>query len=106
MEIFKRITSAVALAIIIALPLSLLEALMIFHIVKLYQIPYLSNFHYSHILGISFVMMMTRNRIKLAEKDQETKDFFYEILYPSANRLFRILFVWTTAITIYQLFLK
>jgi hypothetical protein len=50
--------------------------------------------------------MMTRNRIKIAEKDKAIKDFLPEIIFPSMNRLFRILFVGAVALTIHQLFFK
>jgi hypothetical protein len=106
MELIKRITSAIFLALIIALPLALLESLMVTSIVRLYEIPYLVNFKYYQILGISFILMMTRNRIKIAEKDQRLKEFLPEILGPSLNRLFRIIFVWVVALAIHQIFLK
>lgn len=106
MEFIKRLTSAILLALLLALPLGLLESVLVYCIINLYEIPYLSNFEYYHILGISFILMITRNRIKMAEKDQSHKEFLYELLRPSLNRLFRIIFVWSVAITFHQLFLK
>lgn len=106
MELIKRITSAIFLAVIIALPLALLEALVVYLIIKIYEIPYLTNFQYYQIIGLSFILMMTRNRIKIAEKDKTMKEFLPEIIFPSMNRLFRILFVGSVALTIHQLFFK
>ena len=106
MELIKRITSAIFLALVIALPLSLLESLVVYVIVKVYEIPYLLSFQYYQIIGISFILMMTRNRIKISEKDKSIKDFLPEIIFPSMNRLFRILFVGAVALTIHQLFFK
>lgn len=106
MELIKRITSAIFLAVIIALPLALLEALVVYMIIKIYEIPYLLNFQYYQIIGLSFILMMTRNRIKIAEKDKTMKEFLPEIIFPSMNRLFRILFVGSVALTIHQLFFK
>jgi len=106
MELIKRITSAIFLAVLIALPLALLEALVVYVIVKVYEIPYLSSFQYYQIIGLSFILMMTRNRIRISEKDKPIKDFLPEIILPSMNRLFRILFVGAVALTIHQLFFK
>jgi hypothetical protein len=106
MELIKRITSAIFLAVLIALPLALLEALVVYVIVKVYEIPYLSSFQYYQIIGLSFILMMTRNRIKISEKNKSIKDFLPEIIFSSTNRLFRILFVGAVALTIHQLFFK
>jgi hypothetical protein len=106
MDLFKRISSAVLLALLIALPLTFLESLMVYSIVKLYEIPYLINFEYYQILGIIFIMMMTRNRIKIPEEGKGKKDFMKEISYPSLNRLFRVIFVWCVSLIIHLLFLK
>jgi hypothetical protein len=106
MELIKRITSAIFLAVLIALPLALLEALVVYVIVKVYEIPYLSSFQYYQIIGLSFILMMTRNRIKISEKDKSIKDFLPEIIFSSTKRLFRILFVGAVALTIHQLFFK
>jgi hypothetical protein len=75
MDLFKRISSAVLLALLIALPLTLLESLMVYSIINLYQIPYLINFQYCQVLGISFIMMMTRNRIRMQEEKEDKKEF-------------------------------
>lgn len=106
MDLFKRVSAAVLLALLIALPLTLVESLMIYCIVKLYEIPYLINFEYYQILGISFIMMMTRNRIRILEENEDKNDFMKVISYPSLNRLFRVVFVWCVALIIHLLFLK
>ena len=103
MDLFKRISAAVLLALLIALPLTLLESLMVYSIINLYQIPYLINFQYCQVLGISFIMMMTRNRIRMQE---DKKDFIKDISYPSLNRLFRVGFVWCIALIIHEIFLR
>lgn len=106
MEFIKRLFSAIVLATLIALPLAVLESLAVFSIIYFYKIPYLNNFQYYQILGLSFILMMTRNRIKISEKDKKIRDFYNEIIDPSINRLFRIIFVWAVALTIHQIFLK
>lgn len=106
MDLFKRISSAVLLALLIALPLTLLESLMVYLIIRLYEIPYLINFAYYQVLGISFIMMMTRNRIRMPEENEDKKDFMKVISYPSLNRLFRVMFVWCVALIIHLLFLR
>ena len=106
MDLFKRISSAVLLALLIALPLTLLESLMVYSIIKLYEIPYLINFAYYQVLGISFIMMMTRNRIRMQEEKEDNKDFIKDISYPSLNRLFRVGFVWCIALIIHEIFLR
>lgn len=106
MELIKRISSAVLLALIIALPLALLEALMVYCIISIYEIPYLINFQYYQILGLSFIYMMTRNRIKIRDEKASNKDFIKEISAPSLNRLFRLIFVWSVALMIHQIFFK
>jgi hypothetical protein len=106
MDLFKRISSAVLLALLIALPLTLLESLMVYLIIRLYEIPYLINFSYYQVLGISFIMMMTRNRIRMQDEKENKKDFMKGISYPSLNRLFRVVFVWCIALIIHLLFLR
>lgn len=106
MEFIKRLFSAIVLATLIALPLAVLESLSVFSIIYFYEIPYLNNFQYYQILGLSFILMMTRNRIKISEKDKKIRDFYNEIIDPSINRLFRIIFVWAVALTIHQIFLR
>lgn len=106
MDLFKRVSAAVLLALLIALPLTLVESLMVYCIVKLYEIPYLINFEYYQILGISFIMMMTRNRIRILEENEDKNNFMKVISYPSLNRLFRVVFVWCVALIIHLLFLK
>lgn len=106
MDLFKRISSAVLLALLIALPLTLLESLMVYSIVRLYEIPYLINFAYYQVLGTSFIMMVTRNRIRILEENEDKNDFMKVISYSSLNRLFRVVFVWCVALIIHLLFLK
>jgi hypothetical protein len=106
MEFIKRLSSAIVLATLIALPLAILESLSVFSIIYFYEIPYLIYFSYYQILGLSFILMMTRNRIKISERDQNIKDFYREIMDPSINRLFRIIFVWSIALSIHQIFLR
>lgn len=106
MDLFKRISSAVLLALLIALPLTLLESLMVYSIIKLYEIPYFVNFEYYQVLGMSFIMMMTRNRIRIQEEKEDKKDFIKDISYPSLNRLFRVGFVWCIALIIHEIFLR
>lgn len=106
MDLFKKISSAVLLAILIALPLTLLESIMVYSILKLYEIPYLVNFNYYEVLGMGFIMMMTRNRIRIQEEKENRKDFIKEISYHSLNRLFRVGFVWCIALIIHQIFLR
>jgi hypothetical protein len=106
MELIKRISSAILLALLIALPLAFLEALMIYCIISIYEIPYFINFEYYQILGLSFIYMMTRNRIKMRDENITNKDFIKEISGPSINRLFRVIFVWSVALMIHQIFFK
>jgi hypothetical protein len=106
MEFLKRLSSAIVLAVLIAIPLAVLESLSVFSIIYLYEIPYLINFEYYQILGLSFILMMTRNRIKISESDKSIRDFYEDIIDPSINRLFRIIFVWIVALSIHQIFLK
>lgn len=104
MEFLKKISSAILLAIIIALPLSFLEALTVYSIINLYEIPYLVNFEYYQIMGISFVLMMTRNRVRFISEDEKQKDLLPQIIGPSLNRLFRIAFVWSVALAVHFIF--
>ena len=111
MEIFKKISAAILLATVIGVPLALLEALSVYSIVNLYEIPYLSNFHYFQILGLSFIIMITRNRIRFtSESCKEIKEdndpLMPEIIIQSSNRLFRIAFVWGVALVVNYLFFK
>ncbi len=112
MEIFKKISAAVALAIVIGLPLALLESLTIYSVINLYEIPYLSKFQYYHIMGLSFIFMMTRNRIRLNEdacedgEDEDVKVLSNTIINQSINRLFRIAFVWGVSLAVHYLFFK
>lgn len=110
MEIFKKISAAVALAIVIGLPLALLESLTIYSVIKLYEIPYLSKFQYYHIMGLSFIFMMTRNRIRLSKDSHEDKEdvkvLSNIIINQSINRLFRIGFVWGVSLAVHYLFFK
>ncbi len=106
MNLFKRVSSAVLLAIVIALPLCLLESITVYSIIQLYEIPYLEKFEYYQILGIGFIIMITRNRLRISDEEEDTKDFIKEIIYPSINRLFRVIFVWCIALIIHELFLR
>ena len=103
MEFIKKLFSAISLSLIISLPLSMLEALAIYSIICLYKIPYLLEFHYYQILGISFVIMITRNRIKM-DPEEEEKPLLPSLLSSSSNRLFRILFVWSVSFAIHYIF--
>lgn len=100
MDFFKRLTSAIFLAIVIAVPVIFLESLIFHHIIQIYKIPYLLNFTYLNILGCCFICMLIRNKIKMKEKDQGMKDFFKELFEYTTNRAFKIIFVWCVALTI------
>jgi len=101
MEFLKRLTSAIFLAIIITLPLVFLEVLLISYIIRIYEIPYLIDLNFVHILGGCFIFMLMRNKIRIPEKTENKKDFFRDILNLSINRLFRIIFVWIVAVSIH-----
>lgn len=104
MEFIKKLFSAISLSLIISLPLSMLEALAIYSIIDLYDIPYLIQFHYYQILGISFIIMITRNRIRIDHEESEEKSLLPDILSLSANRLFRIIFVWSVSFSFHYIF--
>jgi len=104
MELLKKISSAVLLSLLIALPLSFLESLTIYCIIKLYEIPYLVNFEYYQIMGLSFIYMITRNRIRINNDQYKEMDLLPTIISISTNRLFRIVFVWSVALTVHYLF--
>ncbi len=103
MEFIKKLSSAIALSLMISLPLSMLEALAIYSIINLYEIPYLIKFHYYQIIGISFIIMITRNRIRI-DSEEEEKDLLPSIISLSANRLFRIIFVWSVSFSLHYIF--
>lgn len=103
MEFIKKLSSAIALSLIISLPLSMLEALAIYSIINLYEIPYLIKFHYYQIIGISFIIMITRNRIRI-DSEEEEKELLPSIISLSANRLFRIIFVWSVSFSLHYIF--
>lgn len=105
MDFIKKLFSAISLSLIISLPLTLLEAFLIFSLVDLYKIPYLLNFQYHQILGVCFIVMMTRNRIKIKD-DKKESNTMLDIFNTSLNRLFRILFVWSVALCFHQIFLR
>ena len=111
MDFFKKISAAILLAILVGLPLSLLEALTIYSISKLYEIPYLSNFHYHQIMGLSFIIMITRNSIRFTSESYKHEDadkdanLISSILKSSSNRLFRMTFVWCVALAVHYLFI-
>ena len=102
MEFIKKLSSAIALSLMISLPLSMLEALAVYSIINLYEIPYLIKFHYYQIIGISFIIMITRNRIRI--DSEEEKELLPSIISLSANRLFRILFVWSVSFSLHYIF--
>ena len=101
MKTIKKILSAIFLALIIALPLVFLETLVVYHLINLFEIPYLVNTEYIHILGIGFIMMIMKNRIRLADNNEDFGTFFKAIGKPTLNRIFRIVFIWVVAITIH-----
>ncbi len=103
MEFIKKLSSAIALSLIISLPLSMLEALAVYSIINLYEIPYLIKFHYYQIIGISFIIMITRNRIRI-DSEGEEKELFPTIISLSSNRLFRIIFVWSVSFSLHYIF--
>ena len=88
MELIKRISTAILLALLIALPLAFIEALMIYCIISIYEIPYFVNFEYYQILGLSFIYMMTRNRIKMRDENITNKDFIKERTNSKNSSLF------------------
>jgi len=102
MEFIKKLFSAIALSLIISLPLSMLEALAIYSIINLYEIPYLIQFYYYQILGISFIVMITRNRIRIDE--DEEPPIIQTIMSFCANRLFRVIFVWSVSFSVHYIF--
>lgn len=103
MEFIKKLFSAIALSLIISLPLSMLEALAIYSIINLYEIPYLISFDYYQILGISFIVMITRNRIRF-EDEEEDNQIFQKMVSFSVNRLFRVVFVWSVSFAVHYIF--
>jgi hypothetical protein len=50
--------------------------------------------------------MMTRNSIKIKEKEQTIDEFLPTVINPSINRLFRIIFVWVVALSYHQIIIK
>lgn len=103
MEFIKKLFSAISLSLIISLPLLMLESLAVYSIINLYEIPYLIKFQYYQILGIIFIIMITRNKIKMEEEDNE-KPLLLILLSYSSNRLFRLLFVWAVSFSIHYIF--
>lgn len=101
MDFVKKLFSAISLSILISLPISMLEALTIFSIIKLYEIPYLCNFEYYQILGISFIFMITRNRVKIYQEKEKEKNLLEQIIPLSLNRLFRVIFVWCVSFAVH-----
>jgi len=106
MEFIKKLFSAIALSLIVSLPLSMLEALTVYSIVDLYEIPYLIKFKYYQILGIIFIVMITRNRIRIESEDDRDleNDLISSIISLSLNRLFRIIFVWSVSFAVHYIF--
>lgn len=102
MEFLKKISSAILLSILVSLPLSMLEALVVYSIINLYEIPYLVEFEYYQIMGIVFIFMITRNGVK--QENNENTDILKELALISLNRLLRISFVWSVAFFIHYIF--
>lgn len=102
MDFLKKISSAILLSILVSLPLSMLEALAIYSIINLYEIPYLIEFKYYQIMGIIFIFMITRNGLK--QGGEEKDDLLTELTSISLNRLFRIAFVWAVSFSIHYIF--
>ena len=106
MDFIKKLFSAISLSLAISIPLTLLEVLMIFNIIDLYEVPFLEKFEYQHILGIYFIIMMTRNKITIKDTNKKEENILTESVKFSINRLFRIVFVWTVALCFHQIFLR
>jgi hypothetical protein len=103
MEFFKKICSAILISTLIALPISMLESLTIYSIINLYEIPYLISFKYYQILGISFIFMISRNRIKM---EVERGSLMEQIISPSVNRIFRVMFVWSVSFIVHYILFR
>ena len=106
MDFIKKLFSAIFLSVVISMPLVFLEAFAMYTIVELYEIPYLKQFEYYQILGVCFIIMMTRNRIKAKKEDIEEENFTLDLFNNVINRLFRVIFVWSVALVFHQLFLR
>ncbi len=102
MEFLKKISSAILLSILVSLPVSMLEALVIYSIINLYEIPYLVDFKYYQIMGIIFIFMITRN-VSKTEEDKKG-DLIKQLLLITSNRLLRIAFVWSVSLFIHYVF--
>ena len=92
MNIIKIAISAIFLVVLMALAFALLESFFVHIIIKIYEITYLNSLQYYQILGLSFILMIFRNRIKILDENKPVKEFFSEIISLSLNRFFRILF--------------
>jgi hypothetical protein len=103
MEFFKKICSAILISTLIALPISMLESLTIYSIINLYEIPYLISFKYYQILGISFIFMISRNRIKISDKKESLTE---QVILPSLNRIYRVCFVWCISFIVHYILFK
>jgi hypothetical protein len=103
MEFFKKICSAILISTLIALPISMLESLTIYSIINLYEIPYLISFKYYQILGISFIFMISRNRIKTEVERESLRE---QIISPSVNRIFRVMFVWSVSFIVHYILFR
>ena len=106
MDFIKKLFSAIFLSVLISMPLVFLEAFAIYTVALLYEIPYLKHFEYYQIVGLCFIIMMTRNRIKTKKETPNDEDFALDLFNNVVNRLFRVIFVWTIALVFHQLFLK
>jgi hypothetical protein len=80
----------------------MLEALAIYSIINLYEIPYLVDFKYYQIMGIIFIFMITRN-VSKTEEDKKG-DLIKQLLLITSNRLLRIAFVWSVSLFIHYVF--
>jgi hypothetical protein len=103
MEFFKKICSAILISTLIELPISMLESLTIYSIINLYEIPYLISFKYYQILGISFIFMISRNRIKMEVERESLRE---QIISPSVNRIFRVMFVWSVSFIVHYILFR
>jgi len=105
MEFLKKLFAAIFLSLLISAPIIFLEAFAIYNIITLYQIPYINNFGYYQIVGGCFVIMITRNQIKIRDEENEEK-FLPELINLAINRFFRIVFVWSVALVFHEIFLR
>lgn len=106
MDLIKKLFSAIFLSVLVSMPLVFLEAFAIYTISILYKIPHLNQFEYYQIVGVCFIIMITRNRIKAKKEDSEEENFTLDLFNHVINRLFRVVFVWSVALAFHQIFLR